>query len=72
MPCLSCKTFYVRRSPTHTPLRMFAHYTHRTQHTHIHTLLRGHVSACPDGAPSILRATARCERPSPCPPRGPR
>eukprot|EP00966_Prymnesium_polylepis_P287441 6638998-Prymnesium_polylepis.2 len=26
-----------------------------TQHTRTHTLVKGHVSACPDGAPSILR-----------------
>jgi hypothetical protein len=39
---------------THTAAHVCTAHT-LTQHTHTHTLVRGHVSACPDGASSILR-----------------
>eukprot|EP00966_Prymnesium_polylepis_P040716 944995-Prymnesium_polylepis.1 len=57
--CLSCETFY--GAPlAHTSLRIKVCTTHTlTQHTHIHTLVSGHVSACPDGGLSILRTDVR-------------
>eukprot|EP00966_Prymnesium_polylepis_P020869 480378-Prymnesium_polylepis.2 len=43
----------VRRPHTHRCACL--HNTTLTQHTHTHTLVRGHVSACHGGASSILR-----------------
>eukprot|EP00966_Prymnesium_polylepis_P078381 1817130-Prymnesium_polylepis.2 len=54
----ACPAFRARLSTlAHTPLAAHVHTpdTTLTQTAHIHTLVRGHVSACPEGTPAILR-----------------
>ena len=53
MPCLSCKSFYVRRSPTH---RCACSHTTLTQHTHTHDFrpwLRYHLPIADSPDPAV-------------------